>query len=375
MGVLEENDGFMSGVESEFAVRGRVDIGEGELGPRDIGGRIEHAETEASFEKTFHGAIDIFDGQEAVAHGVVKNIEFRAAGEVGASLHGESGGLVERKDKIVALVEIGNGPAVGNNVTLEAPLIAEEVEEEMIGAGRLAEHGVVGAHNGISVSIDDGGAKGWRVGVIEIVERHGNVEAVAESFGAGVDGVVFGRGDGLEIARVISLESSDESSAETAGEERVFAVSFLAASPARIAKDVDVGGPEGEAEVARGVVVELRVVIFGAGLGGNDVGDAMEEAGVPGGGETDGLRKNGGDTGASDAMESFIPPVVSGYLQARDGGGDVLQLGDFFFEGKAGNEVVDAGVDGEGGIEVGGSGLWREGSGLGRGQDGEKKKR
>ena len=32
-----------------------------------------------------------------------------------------------------------------------------------------------------------------------------------------------------------------------AGEERIFAVGFLAAAPARIAKDVDVGRPEIEA--------------------------------------------------------------------------------------------------------------------------------
>ena len=66
--------------------------------------------------------------------------------------------------------------------------------------------------------------------------------------------------------------------------------------------------------------------------------------------------KDGGVAGTSDAVESFIPPIVGGDLEARDGGGDVLHLGDFFFDGEAGDKIGDALVDGERGIEVGRSG-------------------
>ena len=73
----------------------------------------------------------------------------------------------------------------------------------------------------------------------------------------------------------------------------------------------------------------------------------MKEVAVPGGGEADGLWEDRGNSGASDSMEALVPPVVGGDIEARDGGGDVLHLGDFFFEGEAGDEVVDALVDGE----------------------------
>jgi len=103
------------------------------------------------------------------------------------------------------------------------------------------------------------------------------------------------------------------------------------------------------------------VVIFGAGFGGDDVGEGMEEAGVPSCAETDGLRENSGETGARDAVKAFVPPVVSGNLQARDGGGNVLHLGDFFFEGHARDEVVDALFEWGGGIEVNGRDIGRSG--------------
>jgi len=188
---------------------------------------------------------------------------------------------------------------------------------------------------------------------------------VAKGFGAAVNGEVFGSGNGFEVTRVVTLQAVDESDAKTRGEERIFAVSFLAASPARIAEDIDVGRPEGETVVASGVVVEDGVVVFAASFGRDGVGDVVEEVGVPCGGEADGLREDSGRAGTSDAVETFVPPVIRRNVETRDGGGDVLHLRDFFFEGEAGDQVVDALIDGERGVEVGRRGL-------GAGENGKK---
>src|SRR5271169_109252 len=128
---------------------------------------------------------------------------------------------------------------------------------------------------------------------------------MAERFGTAVNSVMFGSGDSFEIVRIVALEACDEGDAEAAGEEGIFAVGFLAASPAGIAKDVDVGRPEGETVVAAGVVVGDGVIVFGAGFGGNDIGDGTEKTSVPGGGEADGLGENGGSAGAGDAVETL----------------------------------------------------------------------
>src|SRR5205814_4722923 len=73
--------------------------------------------------------------------------------------------------------------------------------------------------------------------------------------------------------RCLSDWSSDVCSSDLsdpAREERIFAVSFLAAAPARIAKDVDVGRPKGEAVVAAGISVLYSIVVLGARFGRDD---------------------------------------------------------------------------------------------------------
>jgi hypothetical protein len=132
-----------------------------------------------------------------------------------------------------------------------------------------------------------------------------------------------------------------------AGDIRVFAVRFLAAAPAGIAKDVDIGRPEGEPVIAAGVVVGDGVVVFGTSFGGDGISDAMEKVGVPRGGEADGLWKDGGSAGSRDTVKCLVPPVVGGYFEAWNGRGDVLHLGDFFLGSHAGEEVVQALVEGE----------------------------
>src|SRR6266699_3334388 len=95
----------------------------------------------------------------------------------------------------------------------------------------------------------------------------------------------------FQILGIVALQPGDESYANATCEKRIFSVSFLSASPARIAKDVDVGRPEGQAEIAAGISVLHRVVVLGAGFGGNDIGDAMNKVGVPGGSQGNGLRE------------------------------------------------------------------------------------
>ncbi len=68
-----------------------------------------------------------------------------------------------------------------------------------------------------------------------------DVGLVARGFGAAVDSVVLGRGNGTEVVRIVALDTLYECGAEASGEKGIFAVSLLAASPAGIAKDVDVG--------------------------------------------------------------------------------------------------------------------------------------
>src|SRR5579862_3843063 len=98
------------------------------------------------------------------------------------------------------------------------------------------------------MSVHHGGTKGGEIRVLEIVRRDIDVEFVSQGFGSAVHRVVFGSRDGEEVFRIIALQAIDERYAHGCGEKRVLAVRFLAASPARIAKDVDVGRPDSEPE-------------------------------------------------------------------------------------------------------------------------------
>jgi len=51
-------------------------------------------------------------------------------------------------------------------------------------------------------------------------------------------------------------------------------------------------------------------------------------------------------------MKAFVPPVVGGNIEVGNRRSHVLHLSDFFFQREAGDEVVDALIDRERGIEV-----------------------
>jgi hypothetical protein len=52
-------------------------------------------------------------------------------------------------------------------------------------------------------------------------------------------------------------------------------------------------------------------------------------------------------------VKALAPVVVGGDVEARDAGSCIDELRDFLFEGHAGDEVVDALLGGERGVEVG----------------------
>src|SRR2546425_12992630 len=109
----------------------------------------------------------------------------------------------------------------------------------------------------------------------------------------------------------------------------LFRSGLLAASPPRVAEQVDVGRPDGEALMPLVLAPAQIVLMFRAKLVGDDAGQAEHEARVPGRGEADGLRKHGREPRARHAVETLVPPVVLGDGQAIDRRRAVHHLGDF----------------------------------------------
>ena len=109
---------------------------------------------------------------------------------------------------MMAAKDVGDGAAIGNDVALEAPVVAQMLfEQEGVRAGGLTVQRVVRAHHGFGFAFDDRGAKRGKVRVFHVVARSGDVNGVARRFRSAVHGEVLRRRDGLEIFRIGALQA------------------------------------------------------------------------------------------------------------------------------------------------------------------------
>ena len=245
---------------------------------------------------------------------------------------------------------------VAHHRALETPTVAQDFGEQA-GVNRAghAVDGVVHGHERLGAAFGDAGFEGGQISFPEVARRGAGVENVAVGLGAAVDRVVFHGGYGFEIVRVVALQTSAEGDAEARGEERAFAVGFLAAAPARVAENVNIGRPDREAfvDLSRTASGANGGVVFGAGFRGDRFRDAVVERRVPGCGKSDGLGKHGGNPVAGDAMQGLVPPLVGGDAESRYALGVHAELVDLIGQREASQEVVEAVGEREIGIAEG----------------------
>src|SRR5690606_20387671 len=123
-----------------------------------------------------------------------------------AHRRGDRRGRIRRV--VVVAVDVGDRVAVGDHVALEAPGAAQVVlEQQVVGAGRLAVDAVVGAHHRTGAAFHDRGAERRQVGVLQVVAGDVDIGRVAGRLGTAVHRVVLGRGDDVVPARVLALHA------------------------------------------------------------------------------------------------------------------------------------------------------------------------
>ena len=227
----------------------------------------------------------------------------------------------------MALVEILDGPAVADHVAAKSPFLAQDSAQQGGAAtAGLTVGAVVCAHNAFGLGFRDAGVESGQIGFAQVLLADLGVEAVAQTLGTAVDREVLGRRHHLQVAWMIALQAAAVGHCQARGEKRAFAVGLVPASPARVAKDVDVGGPEGEPLVQAPVAFSCVLVVLGAGLVGNGDCHRVQARGIPHGGQADGLGKNRRNSSPRHAVQPFVPPIVGRHAQARDRGGRVLHL-------------------------------------------------
>src|ERR1035441_8791547 len=268
---------------------------------------------------------------------------FVPAIQIRACLHGACGGRRHALHRVVALEDIADRAAIGDHVSRKAPLLAQNIaEQSRAGAGRLAVHLVIGAHHRVRPALANRRLEMRQVALRQVRILHLGVEAVARRFGSGVHREVLGGGHHFQILRVVALQSLDEVDRQAPRQVRVFAVGLHASAPARVAHQVDVGRPEGEALVHAPLAAPLELVVLGGSLVGDRRGHAENESGIPSGSQADGLREHRGAAGGGHAVEAFAPPVVGRDGEPLDGRRLIHHLRDLLGDGQAREQVVHA---------------------------------
>ena len=110
--------------------------------------RVEHPEPEARLEEPLHGAVDLGLRDQPLLHGGDERTIGVAALDVSPSLQGHGRGFLGGLHEVVALVDVPDCAAVGDDVAAKIPLAPQYVNEQMrVRAARLAVRAVVGAHD------------------------------------------------------------------------------------------------------------------------------------------------------------------------------------------------------------------------------------
>ena len=148
----------------------------------------------------------------------------------------------------LCLEEVIDRAAIRCDKSLEAPVAPQNCSDQhLVCARRILVDGVVRAHDRVRLGLDDRGAESRQVCVPEIMRSGIDVRRVASRLRTAVDGVMLWRSDRLEVSRVITLQTLHKRYAEARRQEGIFTVRLLATAPARIAEDVDVRRPDGQA--------------------------------------------------------------------------------------------------------------------------------
>ncbi|MGX1476851.1 UNVERIFIED_CONTAM: hypothetical protein RKD50_005659 [Streptomyces canus] len=313
------------------------------------------------------------------------DVEARREGRVGRARLGAG-------DPVLGLEE-ADAEVVGDHRAGEPPFLTQEFGQQAgVGGGRDTVRVGVRGHHRTGPALAQGELEGRQGDVGELPHARAHGREVAGAGRGGVPGEVLERGDDPR-----RLQTPDVRGADGAHQIRVLADRLLDPSPARVADDVQNGGQTlvdtDRAQVAADGAGHL---LDQAGVPARAPGERDRIGGGPPGGEAgqallvgqcrDAETARFGDTalgagqclraqrrvhggGAEGAGElaqapgdQLVPVVVGGHL-ALEGGDSVpvragahphaVELGGLLLKGHPGEEVVDAGGGGQGGVTPG----------------------
>ena len=164
---------------------------------------------------------------------------------------------------------------------------------------------------------------------------------------------MFGRRDSAIIFRIIALHAGHKGNTHLPRQERVFAVGLLAATPARIAEDIDIRRPEIEPlEKQVCAFFAHRLFMLDATLDADDPGHLVNGRRVEGGRQSDRLWKFCHAI-VNHAVQRLAPPVVGGDIESGNGAGLVDQLRGFLFQRHTADQIPGPRLGRKGSVQIG----------------------
>jgi len=287
---------------------------------------------------------DLVLGDQPPPHGLAELVEGAAAGKVTSAPQGQRRRLDRIGRHAMVLVDIGQRPAVGDHMAREFPLPAQDIaQQEVARAARLAPHAVVGAHDRLHPGLAHQFLERRQIRVPQVVRGHRRVEGVPLGFRPRVHREMFGASRRFEVPRIVALQTAHERRAEHTREHRVLAPRFLSASPARVAEDIDVRRPEGQALVVPAFPGEpQRLVVLGPRLVRDGRGHPPHELRVPRGRQPDDLRKHRGPAVPRHAVQRLVPVIVGWNPKPRHGPRRVHHLRDLLVQRQLPHQIGHA---------------------------------
>ena len=305
---------------------------------------VHFAQAEPGGEQAEKGAVDMGLVFVAAGHRFGQMLEMVAAFQVDSVIDGVGNGGQRVFGPMVVGIEVFDAVAVGGNDAFKTPFLAQQgIYQVIIDGAGLAPEGVVGGHYFLDIGLGDQVLEGGEVCFVKVTFRAGGVEGMTQGFRSRMYRKMLGTGVGLQhLVAGVSLQAADHGHTQPAGQVRVFPIGLHAASPARVAEQVDVGRPEGKPLVDVRVSFHFGQAVLDARLIAHGSKDLIDKRFIERCRHPDGLREHCRTAVAGHPVQGLVPPVVSVDAQARNGYRPVLHQRALLFEGQPAQQVGGA---------------------------------
>ena len=195
------------------------------------------------------------------------------------------------------------------------------MQQAVVAAARVAVYALIGTHHLLHSALLHKSLERRQVGFPQVALRQVfYVEAVARLLRPAMHGKVLGAGQQLHVFAVRrALQSAHYGQSHACVHVRVFAVSLLSASPARVAEDIDVGRPERQSLVCCYAPRAPLRRVLGARLVAHGGVDALQQGVVKRCRHAYARGEHRAHAVAAYAVQGFAPPCELRYAEPWNG--------------------------------------------------------